>query len=322
MSTNEGRSRPTQRRRLLVSAAVLALLLAAVPSAALAQSSTQTSCQNELYSRDYSKDIDFGPDVEWPRGAWGDGDTLWVVDPLEDKIFAYDITAGDTFGDRLTGKDIDISADSHSARGIWSDGFWMYVSNEFNTDWDHNTANVKAYLLSDGSRSAGRDFDLYEYNNDPRGLWSDGDTFWVLQPDTTVRNDDQEIIFQAKSKIYAYSAGNQNQLGSVPGARQSSKDINNLFSDGTIAGGLWSDGTTIWTTSTNVSTDANDNGIGRVYAFTLSSGARDSSNEFYLQSSHSAPQGLWSDGETVWIADTWDDKFYAYHMCGWRAGGV
>ena len=300
--------------------AVVAALAVAIPVAVTASSSSSP----ELYSWDSQKDIDFGSDVEWPRGVWGDGETMWVVDPTEDKIFAYSITAGDTFGDRQTDKDIDISAASDSARGIWSDGTYMYVSNEFDLDWNHDTANVAVFNLSDGAVNWLGGFYLHEYNNDPRGMWSDGDTVWVLQPDTTIRNDDDEIIFQAKSKMYAYDLYGARTLidGSLYGTRRANKDINDLFTDGTIANGLWSDGTTIWTTSTNVRTDRHDNGIGKVHAFNLSSGSRDLDNEFNLLSNHSAPDGVWSDGTTLWIADVYDDKFYAYHMTGTRPGGL
>lgn len=280
--------------------AVLGLLVAVVPAAVLAQSSSTT----QLYGRVADKDIDVSADVDWPRGVWGDGSTIWVAQTSDDKLYAYSVTAGDSFGTRLSSKDIDISATSDSPRGIWSDGTYMYVANEYNMAWDDDTANVVAYQLSDGSQVSDRSFALHLNNNDPRGMWSDGTTLWVLQPVGNTANS------AAGSKVFAYTLAS--------GARDSSKDINSLPGGLSYPTGLWSDGTTIWTTAW--ATEAR--GDARTFAFDLSSGSRDRNKEFNLDSDNDAPSGLWSDGTTLWVTDVYEDKFFAHSMIGTQTGGL
>ncbi|MBC6425001.1 MAG: cadherin repeat domain-containing protein, partial [Ekhidna sp.] len=93
-----------------------------------------------------------------------------------------------------------------------------------------------------------------------------------------------------------------------PGTRLPAKDINALVAAGNIEPqGLWSDGTTIW-----VADDDND----KLYAYTLTTGARDAAKEFDLVASNSSPEGLWSDETTIWVADdnfgSGNPKLYAY----------
>ena len=53
----------------------------------------------------------------------------------------------------------------------------------------------------------------------------------------------------------------------------------------------------------------------KIYAYNLSTKARDSSKDFDTledaDNDHAA--GIWSDGTTMWVADSSDDKIYAYN---------
>ena len=71
--------------------------------------------------------------------------------------------------------------------------------------------------------------------------------------------------------------------------------------------GIWSDGTTMW-----VADDSDD----KIYAYNMSTKARDSSKDFDTleDAENERPEGIWSDGETMWVADYSDDKIYAYSM--------
>ena len=70
-------------------------------------------------------------------------------------------------------------------------------------------------------------------------------------------------------------------------------------------GGIWSDGTTIW---------VGDTGQDRMYAYTLRTGARDTSKEFDLTAANSGPREIWSDDTTMWVLDGTDDRIYAYAL--------
>ena len=78
-----------------------------------------------------------------------------------------------------------------------------------------------------------------------------------------------------------------------------------LHSDNGSSYGVWSDGTTMWVV------DRSDR---KLYAYTLASGARDTSSEFNLYYENNGPTGIWSDGTTMWVADTSDRKLYAYTL--------
>ena len=59
----------------------------------------------------------------------------------------------------------------------------------------------------------------------------------------------------------------------------------------------------------------------KLYAYTLAGGSRDSSKDFTLDSDNSSPRGIWSDGTTIWVVDSGDDKLYAYDLSGGRVAG-
>ena len=282
--------------------AICIVALAMVAVLAPASVSAQTSSNTELYSRDSDKDIEVRA-VNWPKGMWGNSTSVWLVDGRSKKLKAYSIASG-SFGNRERSKDINVSSNNTRPYGIWSDGTTMWVANR--AVLDHDTRVVSAYRLSDGSYQANKSFTLDAGNDDARGIWSDGTTMWVLQSKGR----------SASSKMYAYKLSN--------GARDSDKDIDDLVSALDSPNGLWSDGTTIWAASwdSNVTGDIEQNADGTVYAYTLSTGNRDTAKEFSLDSANSAPSGLWSNETTLWVTDTYDDKLYAYHMTGTQTGGL
>ena len=66
-----------------------------------------------------------------PRGIWSDGDTMWVIDPDDDKAYAYVLTTGTTFGDRDTEQEFDLDPGlTAGPLGIWSDGDTVWVSDQ------------------------------------------------------------------------------------------------------------------------------------------------------------------------------------------------
>ena len=71
--------------------------------------------------------------------------------------------------------------------------------------------------------------------------------------------------------------------------------------------GAWSNGVTMWIA------DSND---GKLYAYTLADGARDSDKDITLDSNNSSPSGIWSDDTTIWVAELMptEGKVYAYTL--------
>ncbi|MGI9255697.1 MAG: hypothetical protein ACR2PY_02040, partial [Salinispira sp.] len=93
--------------------------------------------------------------------------------------------------------------------------------------------------------------------------------------------------------------------GTIPG------DFNTLSAAGnTRAGGLWSDGTTMWVSNGYFGSNE------KIYAYNMSDTSRDSSKDFNTLSAagNGHPYGIWSDGTTMWVSDYQDNKIYAYKM--------
>ena len=92
-------------------------------------------------------------------------------------------------------------------------------------------------------------------------------------------------------KLYAYAlSGGTRQDGTG-----STTDMElNLHTDNGDAAGIWSDETTIWVAN-NGNTQASPN---KVFAYTLTDGARDTAKEFAPGWN---PVGIWAHGSTMWV---------------------
>ena len=216
-----------------------------------------------------------------PWGIAADTSTVWVGDPSEEDVKAYNLT-GKT---RDTGKDITtmlLAESSPSPFGLYAEGsiLWATV----------NQATTRAFDKSGTTpiRSSTNELDDFELNSADNsnisGLWASADYFYVA--DT---NDD---------KIYAYDRANSN-------AYDSSADIRLRDGNGDPQG-IWSDGTIIWVAD---SRDA------YIYAYVLATGARYPESDIQLEHANDSPHGLWStDEEVLWVVDPMDTKVYAYYL--------
>ena len=167
---------------------------------------------SRLPARDIS--LDSTNNNNYPSYLWTNGTTIWVSDPLGNKLFAYRLSDGN----RQETKDITLHADNIAAAGIWSDGTTIWVL-------DGNQTKLYAYALDGGARQESGEFDLHSSNDFPTGIWSDGYTMWVA--DTF---DD---------KLYAYFL--------ETGQRRARLDFNRPRGIGNQhTFGITSDGTTMW----------------------------------------------------------------------------
>ena len=118
-----------------------------------------------------------------PSGIWSNGETMWVVDFANPKLYAYDLATGDRVPSR--GFDTLFDAGNVNPTGLWSDGETIWVA-------DINDDKLYAYDLETGDRVPGEDFDTLAAagNNSPTSIWSDGETMWVAD--------------SSDAKLYAY----------------------------------------------------------------------------------------------------------------------
>ena len=287
--------------------------------------------QNVTATRDTTGDKAGQISVSWsqcdPGAAWCNGRT---------PITGYSVNASSDDGASWT-KVVEATSVSTPNASLSfcaaHDKAWQVsvgVTNRLGTSWSDNVS-VPRYTPTPGSRNACEDFDTLDAAgvDNPQGIWSDGTTMWVAKQAskifafnlaTKARDADKDISVasgNAKSRalasdgttlwvgdddsyttIYAYSLSD--------GSYQSTKNLAmSGVSENDYATTLWTDGSTMY---------VGDDSDKKIYAYSISSGARDSGKDITLHADNDSITGLWSDGVTIWVSDTSDSKAYAYTL--------
>ena len=171
-------------------------------------------------------------------GIWCDGQTMYVVDWSDLKIFAYKMvddpgtTDINEFAQHDSAKDFDLYWRQMQPKGIWGNDSTIWVSN------DSGDKMIFAYRITDDPNTDENEYGSYDSvqdfttltaarNWDPQGIWSNGTTMYVV--------DDED------EKVYAYRLSDK--------ARDPSRDIP-LASTNQDAYGAWSYGDTLYVTDT------------------------------------------------------------------------
>ena len=118
-------------------------------------------------------------------------------------------------------------------------------------------------------------------NLNPFGIWGNESTLWVV--DGTA------------NEVFAYKRN---------GTRDTAKGFT-LHADNSRPTGIWSNGTTMWVADVEDAT---------LFAYTLSSGARSSTDDIELDPLNSSPGDIWSDDTTIWVVNVEDAKLFAYTL--------
>ena len=165
--------------------------------------------------------------VEVPVGLHTDHTTLWVADDRSGDAHPRIVPLALT--DRTASTEWN-SFDLHTANDA-PQGIWGYETSG-TSGWvlwvvDSTDAHLYAYRLSNGTRNGVLDIGLDTANSNPRGIWSDETTIWVVE-DAAVGQTDRAIAYNFTSR-----------------QRDASRDID-LDSDNADPTGAWSDGTTMW----------------------------------------------------------------------------
>ena len=239
---------------------------------------------------DTSKNINtFTTDHDTPAAMWTDGTTMWVVDDVTYQGAAQVRPITLSTGARDTNKDFSLHLDNDSPAGLWSDGVTLWVV-------DLN--KVYAYTLSNGNRDTAKEYTLDSQNTTGVGIWSDGATTWVSNSPSG--NAD---------KIYAYHSKSPG-TGSAGSAGARS---DNPAHTPIVAGWrLERDGAGVLRVTAK--TDSSPNRAAA--AATPAPGSRDEGNDVttLAAAGNTSPDGLWSDGATLWVVDTDDRMLYAYDL--------
>ena len=139
----------------------------------------------------------------------------------------------------------------------------------------HDTVNA-------GVNAHHRGFDVGSQHDKPEGVWSDGETMWILDD----RGDRSELI--------AYRL--------ATGARLPDKDID-LSSNNDKPQGITSDGTIMWVA------DWDDR---KIYAYDIDSQSRVPNRDIDLTGSNDAPRGIATDTHYMFVVDKEDKRVYVY----------
>ena len=215
--------------------------------------------------------------------------TVWVISYRANTTKDYVLIVGRGVDDGFGWKAADDfntlwAAGNRRANGIWSDGATMWVA-------DEQDARLYAYDMRTKARDAAKDFNTLAAagNESPKGIWSDGTTMWVAD--------------WSDRKLYAYNMSTR--------ARDASRDVDRQTTGGgnLHPKGIWSDGATMW-----VAYSFGGAGDGKLLAHALGTNSRDAAKDFNtLQAAgNEHPEGIWSDGATMWVSD--DRKLYAYNL--------
>ena len=273
-----------------------------------------------------------------PEGIWSDGTTMWVPDRLDDKIYAYSMSTKA----RDSAKDFDTlsAARNSSPAGIWSDGTTMWVADSY-------TDKIYAYSMSTKARESAKDFNTLRAagNSRPVGIWSNGTTMWVgdSEDDRIYAYGMAGMVNLRPLSAMSYPVKTVSRAGdtaartisvpltNAPMAAQadyafeppsSRPDWLNIAGNGTIEGTVPVNAQASAAYTIKVTGKGFYAGETRNITFTLNVSdvtARNAAGDFTtLAAGNDSPTALWSDGTTMWAADSPPAsglvKIYAYNI--------
>ena len=261
-----------------------------------------------------------------PKGIWSDGMTMWVVDNNDDKIYAYDLATKA----HVPAKDFNTLRDegNDSPYGIWSDGTTM---------WSTDDSEDKLYAY-DARRLVN--------SNSLRSL-STRVAEIAAAPDLIASMSASSAgVFPSDTITLTATVSNTGGRPSATTTLRWYRSTNNTLDTETpvgthalsslAAGGTGTVSISITVPSTpdfyyyGVCADpvadehyTNDNCSSTVRVI-VSSHPHLPTSDFNLASGNTDPNGIWSDhfvngsdrseGATLWVADSGDDKLYAYSL--------
>ncbi len=136
------------------------------------------------------------------RGMASDGNYLWVaagggrVTAQAFRLFDDPATAGNDYGTKDTSRDLGFGEDGLDLHGIFTDGAIMWGV-------EVGESTVRAVRVADDTRVPAAEFELHADNDNPRGIWSNGVTMFVVD--------------EVDAKIYTYRVGDV-EVSGVPAA--------------------------------------------------------------------------------------------------------
>ena len=266
-------------------------------------------------------------DAEDIEGIWTDGTIMFAVDPVDDRLYAYDLNGSQ----RWTPAEMDLGADNGvsltDAAGIWSDSQTIWIID--------NTTGVDAaqayYIPQPGPGLSG----LTAHSNSPTtGLatahiaYPDSASRFIYlrhRANTTSTWEQHAVSISAADGSFVLTRLRIDHTYTLQASLNSSfptastvttvLEVRPAHTDFALAPGnghprgMWSDGTTVWI--------AND-GFGsnnRIYAYDLATGAHNQDKSFDLDpDANGAAGGVHGTSNVLYVTDARTDRILAYSI--------
>ena len=287
-------------------------------------------------ARQTSSEFSFHADNADPAGIWSDGATVWIVDTADTKLYAYTLSGGARDGD----KDIDLDSDNGDPTGVASNGTTIWVA-------DATDDKVYAYELESGDRIATKEVNALTGagNTDPTGMWVTSATLLVndvvdskaysynVPSDIPLQEMDDATLSAltvAPKDIIGFDAGQDYyEVGFASTVAQATVTATPTNSAATLAitpaDAGSADGHQVdlsagrnTVTITVTSQDGNET---EVYTLSLNRGVTaaygwKASDDFdgLIAARLETPEGMWSNGTTMWVGDWVNNKLVAYSV--------
>ena len=267
-------------------------------------------------ARDTAKEFGLDAGNTSMADLWSDGTTMWVSDWQDGKLYAYTLAGGA----RDTDKEFDLHADNSSPEGIWSDGTTMWVANTgggANKMYAYTAYGAPA-LTATSIAATSATLSLADYG----GAWwyerttpsGDSTCYGVANGTTTA-----SLASLTAGTAYTYEAY------SASGCNNADKLDTASFT--TLASGM--SGGSVGNTGVTLAWQAGAAGRGAAAVLPAPSSAGDADDpapdpqdaaaypddfNTLAAAGNTSPDGIWSDGATLWVVDAEDRMLYAYDL--------
>ena len=191
-----------------------------------------------------------------------------------------------------------------SGRGLWSDGDTLWAAH---TSGTAGTARLYAFDLDTGARDANKDVALAGMGTSTvRGITGHDGRGWVNR--ATGSN--------STSSIHGYTIDSRGRWSRTTSLDRQGLEGSDLQTLPSARRGITTDGEILWSVFDGDGVRNSDH-IQAIGLLGESANERLRDEEFgnsLRDAGNEAPLGLWTDGETVWVADDDDEMLYAYDV--------
>ena len=274
-------------------------------------------------ARQNDKEFELDAGNASPKGIWGNSSTIWVSDDGSERIFAY----RKADGSRNLSKEFTNLGDAAKVEGIWSDGTIMFAV-------DEDDSHVYAYDLNGTQRWTPAELALDADHGNATGIWGNSDTLWILNDSSSSTQAVAYYIPRPTPAISGLKAtytayGIATVVAYIAYPDGTSRSVNLRYRPTTTS--TWNNVTAKSTTSGSsaftlsglladhsyfVQASPTTSFTGQLVRST-SFDTRPTHLDFHLAAGNDDARGIWSDGDTIWIANDGfgnNNKVYAYDL--------